>query len=226
MPAKKKTGVAQPAEGRDTRWRRPWELGDPDWETMPTSQPTYEPWRKGFPMERLEITLDSLRQSQLWLSNSLRLLADSVNTDQNERDLLVFEMREKIQSMGWHIAGLETKISELQAKRAAQEQDIKDTQNRLDTFHLRLLALERVERGTACGPSDSDSAAELRQDISDQLLRMATLLNNKHCEEPTESSLSLQARIRAAQDVARVLRSPARSVGTSRAQSPAPSVRL
>lgn len=54
----------------------------------------------GFSMDRLEITLDSLQQSQLWLSNSLRLLADSVNTDQNERDLLVFEMREKYKVWG------------------------------------------------------------------------------------------------------------------------------
>jgi len=130
--------------------------------------------------------------------------------------------------MGWHISALEDKVTQLQAQIAAQVQDsdMTDAQNRLNAFHFRLLALEGVGRGTAGGPSDSDSAAELRQDISDQLLRMATLLNNKHCEEPTESSLSLQARIRAAQDVARVLRSPARSVGTSRGQSPAPSVRF
>ena len=31
-------------------------------------------------MRKLEITLGSLRQSQLWLSNSLRLLAESAIT--------------------------------------------------------------------------------------------------------------------------------------------------
>jgi len=58
-------------------------------------------------MRKLEITLGSLRQSQLWLSNSLRLLAESVNTDHNERDLLVYEVREKVQSMGWRLSALE-----------------------------------------------------------------------------------------------------------------------
>ena len=57
-------------------------------------------------MRKLEITLGSLRQSQLWLSNSLRLLAESVNTDHNERDLLVYEVREKVQSMKYGVAPL------------------------------------------------------------------------------------------------------------------------
>jgi chromosome segregation ATPase len=168
-------------------------------------------------MGKLEVTLDSLRQSQLWLSNSLRLLADSVNTDQNERDVLVYEVKEKVQSMGWRLSALEDKVSRLQEQIAAQGMRDNQITDRLDALHVRLLALEGVQQGTAHEPS----VAELRQDICDQLLRMATLLGNKQYEEPVSP---IEAQIRAAQDVARVLRSPARSVGTSRAASPAPSV--
>jgi len=176
-------------------------------------------------MRKLEITLGSLRQSQLWLSNSLRLLAESVNTDHNERDLLVYEVREKVQSMGWRLSALEEKITGLQADIAAQTQQgiMRDRQitDRLDALDLRLLALEGVQQGH--GTTREPAAAELRQDICNQLICIATLLNNREYEEPASP---LEARIRAAREVAKVLRSPARSVGTSRAPSPAPSVRF
>ena len=116
MPPKKMSGP-QPAEGKNMRWQRPWELGDPEWETTLTSKPAYEPWSVGFSLSRLEITLDSLRQSQLWLSSSLRLLAESVNTDQGERDLLVYELKEKVQSMDWRLSALEDKVSHQAARR-------------------------------------------------------------------------------------------------------------
>ena len=143
------------------RWQRPWELGDPEWETTLTSKPAYEPWSAGFSLSRLEITLDSLRQSQLWLSSSLRLLAESVNTDQGERDLLVYELKEKVQSMDWRLSALEDKVTKLQAE-TTQAQGMRDSQitARLDAFCARrLLALEGVHqlRGTAREPA----AAEL-----------------------------------------------------------------
>ena len=120
------------------RWQRPWELGDPAWETTLTSKPAYEPWSVGFSLSRLDITLDSLRQSQLWLSSSLRLLAESVNTDQGERDLLVYELKEKVQSMDWRLSALEDKVTKLQAE-TTQAQGMRDSQitARLDAFCAR-----------------------------------------------------------------------------------------
>ena len=142
-------------------WQRPWKLGDPEWETTLTSKPSYEPWSVGFSLSRLEITLDSLRQTQLWLSSSLRILAESVNTDQGGRDLLVYGLKEKVQSMDWRLSALEDKVTELQAE-ATQTQGMRDSQitARLDAFCARcLLALEGVHqlRGTAREPA----AAEL-----------------------------------------------------------------
>ena len=89
----------------------------------------------GFFLSRLEITLDSLRQSQLWLSSSLRLLVESVNTDQGERDLLVYELKEKVQSMDWCPSALEDNVTKLQAE-TTQAQGIRDSQitARLDAF--------------------------------------------------------------------------------------------
>jgi len=86
----------------------------------------------------MEITLDSLRQSQLWLSSSLRLLAESVNTDQGERDLLVYELKEKVQSMDWRLSALEDKDTKLQAE-TTQTQGMRDSQitARLDAFCAR-----------------------------------------------------------------------------------------
>ena len=86
----------------------------------------------------LEITLDSLRQSQLWLSSSLRLLAESVNTDQGERDVLVYEFKEKNQSLDWLLSALEDKVTKLQAE-ATQAQGMRDSQStaRLDAFCAR-----------------------------------------------------------------------------------------
>lgn len=169
-------------------------------------------------MKRLEVTLDQLRQSQLWLSNSLRLLAEGVNTDQRERDLLVFELKDKVLGLTWRLNALEEKVAQVQEESLAAQSRSSGVINRLDTLERRLLALEGVASGTTREPS----AAELRQDICDQLLRMATVLGNTQLEQ---SASPLEARIRAAQDVARVLRSPGRSVDHSRASSPAPSVR-
>ena len=219
MPPKKKTHTPdEPA----AKYQRPWELGDPDWETTPTSPPKYEPWSAGFSWTRLEITLDQLRQSQLYLSNALRLLADSVNTDQRDRDLLVYELKDKVQSMDWRLLALEDKVTKLQAE-TAHTQGMRDSQitARLDALHVRLLALEGVQQlhGTTCEPA----AAELRRELCDQLLRMATVLNNRELDEP--AAPPMQARINAARAVAEALRgkSPGRSVGNSRAASPAPS---
>ena len=137
MPPKKMSGP-QPAEGENMRWQRLWELGDPEWETTLTSKPAYEPWSAGFSLNRLDITLDSLRQSQLWLSSSLRLLAESVNTDQGERDLLVYELKEKVQSMDWRLSALEDNVTKLQAE-TTQAQGMRDSQitARLDAFCAR-----------------------------------------------------------------------------------------
>ena len=159
----------------------------------------------------------------MWLPSSLRLLAESVNTDQGERDLLVYELKEKVQSMDWRLLALEDKITKLQAE-TAHTQGMRDSQitARLDALHVRLLALEGVQQlhGTTCEPA----AAELRRDLCDQLLRMATVLNNRELDEP--AAPPIQAQLRHAQKVAEALRghSPAvRSVGNSRAASPAPS---
>ena len=217
MPPKKKSGPQHSQSEEGQRWHRPWELGDPDWETTPKSRPTYEPWKETFSWKRLEITLDQLRQSQLWLSNNLRLLAESVNTDQGARDASVYEVKDKCRGIEWRLSALEERVSTLQGQIAAQGVRDKQITDRLDALHDRLLALEGVQRGTTHEPS----VTVLRQEICDQLLRMATVLGNKQYEEPVSP---MQAQIRAAQEVARVLRSPARSVGTSRAASPAPSV--
>jgi len=109
----------------------------------------------------------------------------------------------------------------LQGQIAAQGVRDKQITDRLDALHGRLLALEGVQRGTTHEPS----VAVLRHEICDQLLRMATVLGNRQYEEPV-SPIDIEAQIRAAQEVARVLRSPARSVCTSRAVSPARSVRF
>jgi hypothetical protein len=173
-------------------------------------------------MGRLEITLDQLRQSQLYLSNALRLLADSVNTDQHEWNALLHEVREKVQSIDWRLLALEDKVTKLQAE-STHAQRMRDSQitARLDDFHVRLLALEGVQQlhGTTCEPA----AAELRRELCDQLLRMATVLNNRELDEP--AAPPIQAQINAAKAVAAALRgpSPGRSVGHSRAASPAPS---
>ena len=137
MPPKKMSGP-QPAEGKGMRWQRPWELGDREWETTVTSKPADEPWSDGISLSRLEITLDSLRQSQLWWSNSLRLLAESVNTDQCERDLLVYELKEKVRSMDWRLSALEDNVTKLQAE-TTQAQGMRDSQitARLDAFCAR-----------------------------------------------------------------------------------------
>ena len=217
-PKKKQQTPDEPA----ATYRRPWELGDPDWETTPTSPPKYEPWSAGFSLSRLEITLDQLRQSQLYLSNALRLLADSVNTDQRERDLLVYELKEKVQSMDWRLLALEDKITKLQAE-TAHTQGMRDSQitARLDALHVRLLALEGVQQmhGTTCEPA----AAELRRELCDQLLRMSVVLNNRELDEP--AAPPIEAQLRYARRFAEVVRgqSPGRSVGNSRAASPAPS---
>ena len=88
---------------------------------------------------------------------------------------------------------------------------------RLHASLVGLSALEGDQRGTTHEPC----VAERRKEICDEWMRMGTALGNKQYEEPVSP---IEAQIRAAQEVARVLRSPARSVGTSRAASPAPSV--
>ena len=125
--------------------------------------------------------------------------------------------------MDWRISALGGKVTKLQAE-TTQAQGMRDSQitARLDAFHVRLLALEGVQQlhGTTCEPA----AAELRRELCDQLLRMATVLNNRELDEP--EAPPMQAQINAAKAVAKALRghSPAvRSVGNSRAASPAPS---
>ena len=215
----KKVSGRQPAE--KGRWIRPWELGD-EWEIPPTSKPTYQVWNAGFSLARLEETLDSLRQSQLWLSNSLRLLAESVNDDQHGWDARLHQVKECVQSMDWRLLALEDKVAKLQAEQT-EAQGMRDAQitARLDAFHVRLLALEGVQQ--LHGTTHEPAAAELRRDICNQLLCMATVLNNSELDEPAVSPL--EERIRAAQQVAAALRSPGRSVGNSRVPSPAPSAR-
>jgi len=168
-------------------------------------------------MKRLEITLDQLRQSQLFLSNSLRLLVESINTDQRERDTLVHELKQDIIGLRWNMDALQEKVKRLQEELLAAQ----SVNSRLDSLDRRLLALE----GVASNTQHDRSAAELRQDLADQLLRMATVLGTGRLEDSESSPSPLEARIRMAQDVARVLRSPCRSVDHSRASSPAPSAR-
>ena len=75
--------------------------------------------------------------------------------------------------MGWRLSALEEKITGLQADIAAQTQQgiMRDRQitDRLDALDLRLLALEGVQQGH--GTTREPAAAELRQDICNQLLR-------------------------------------------------------
>ena len=44
--------------------RKPWQLGS-NWEVYPEDVPPYEPWTPLIPIERLEFTLDGLRQGEL-----------------------------------------------------------------------------------------------------------------------------------------------------------------
>ena len=106
-----------------------------------------------------------------------------------------------------------------------QGAEITQFTDQLTTIMSRLTALEN--RTGDAAPTAKIAAAELRQDISDQLLRMAAVIGCR--TGPADfiaTAASIEERIRAAQEVARVMRSPlARSVAESRASSPAPSLR-
>ena len=225
MPSKKKGSQASQTQKQGQRFQRPWELGDPTWESIPATVPEYHPWKKSCSKELLEVTLDDLRQGELWLSGSLRLLAESVNEDCHARDELVYQTREQASALKMHLERLEAEVRAATVAIQEQGKAITHLSDQQGAIMSRLTALE--SRTGAAAPTADIAAAELRQDISDQLLRMAAVIGCRtgHADV-IATAASIEERIRAAQEVARVMRSPlARSVAESRASSPAPSLR-
>jgi septal ring factor EnvC (AmiA/AmiB activator) len=224
MAPKKK--ATQTAPIREVRYQRPWELGDPAWEVTPTEVPPYYVWDHNMDFERLETTLDSLRQGELWLSNSLRLLAQSVSEDTNARDELIYELRERIGSLKWRLDSIEADVKTLNVTMQAQQDTTRQLAAQLGDITTRLEHIEARQSHAPSARADSETS-ELRQTISDQLMRMAAIIGCRIPDnDPIIPSVSVAEQIRAAQNVARVLRTPPviSSIPGSRASSPAPSM--
>ena len=220
MPSKKKGPQASQTQGQ--RFQRPWELGDPSWETIPTTRPEYFPWQQSFSWERLEVTLDSLRQGELWLSGSLRALAESVNEDCHARDELVYQTQQLANALKLQLESLGAEVRAATVASLEQGKALTHLSDQLEVIMSRLTVLEN--HANTADPAATATAA-LRQDISDQLLRMGAVIGCRaRMIDVTSQGSTIEERVRAAQEVA-FMRSPlSRSVAQSRGSSPAPSL--
>ena len=219
MPPKKKGPQASQTQGQ--RFQRPWELGDPSWESIPTTRPEYYPWSQSFSMHRLEVTLDSLRQGELWLSGSLRALAESVNEDCHARDELVYQTQQLANALKLQLESLGAEVRAATVASLEQGKALTHLSDQLEVIMSRLTVLEN-QANTA---DAATATAALRQDISDQLLRMGAVIGCRaRMIDVTSQGSTIEERVRAAQEVA-FMRSPlSRSVAQSRGSSPAPSL--
>jgi len=219
MPSKKKG--PQASHTQEQRFQRPWELGDPTWESIPTTRPEYIPWLQSYEWKDLEITLDTLRQGELWLSGSLRALAQSVNDDCHARDELVYQTQKQAHDLKLQLESLGAEVRAATVASLEQSKVITHLSNQLEAIMSRLTVLEN-QANTA---DAATATAALRQDISDQLLKMGAVIGCRaRMIDVTSQGSTIQERVRAAQEVA-FMRSPiSRSVAESRGSSPAPSM--
>ena len=219
MPSKKKGPQASQTQGQ--RFQRPWELGDPTWESIPTTRPEYIRWFQSFSWKQLEVTLDSLRQGELWLSGSLRALAESVNEDCHARDELVYQTQQLANALKLQLESLGAEVRAATVASLEQGKALTHLSDQLEVIMSRLTVLEN-QANTA---DAATATAALRQDISDQLLRMGAVIGCRaRMIDVTSQGSTIEERVRAAQEVA-FMRSPlSRSVAQSRGSSPAPSL--
>ena len=219
MPSKKKGPEASQTQGQ--RFQRPWELGDPTWESIPTTRPEYIRWFQSFSWKQLEVTLDSLRQGELWLSGSLRALAESVNEDCHARDELVYQTQQLANALKLQLESLGAEVRAATVASLEQGKALTHLSDQLEVIMSRLTVLEN-QANTA---DAATATAALRQDISDQLLRMGAVIGCRaRMIDVTSQGSTIEERVRAAQEVA-FMRSPlSRSVAQSRGSSPAPSL--
>ena len=219
MPSKKKGPEASQTQGQ--RLQRPWELGDPTWESIPTTRPEYIRWFQSFSWKQLEVTLDSLRQGELWLSGSLRALAESVNEDCHARDELVYQTQQLANALKLQLESLGAEVRAATVASLEQGKALTHLSDQLEVIMSRLTVLEN-QANTA---DAATATAALRQDISDQLLRMGAVIGCRaRMIDVTSQGSTIEERVRAAQEVA-FMRSPlSRSVAQSRGSSPAPSL--
>ena len=219
MPSKKNGPQASQTQGQ--RFQRPWELGDPTWESIPTTRPEYIRWFQSFSWKQLEVTLDSLRQGELWLSGSLRALAESVNEDCHARDELVYQTQQLANALKLQLESLGAEVRAATVASLEQGKALTHLSDQLEVIMSRLTVLEN-QANTA---DAATATAALRQDISDQLLRMGAVIGCRARQsDVTLGGSTIEERIRAAQEVA-FMRSPlSRSVAESRGSSPAPSL--
>ena len=87
--------------------------------------PGYEAWAPGLPTERLQVTLDGLRQGELWLCKQFEVYAKAVECDMRARDSMledhartIYDLQELVRTAGRTI--------DLLVDRDAQLQDMKD----------------------------------------------------------------------------------------------------
>ena len=220
--------------------------------------PQYTPWSPGQPNQQLECALDGLRQGELWLCDNLRRVAEMTANDLHDREVLIEQQRERITVLEAALREQASAVQQLVARDAdllelrAQLLGAQKEQNRsiaalggqvtnfathladankqwcqrLDDLMKDVLAI----RGDMETQRLDNGGALFVNGLCDELLRMATVLRAPEIAQALPASTDLERCILAAQEVARVLRSPGSLAGgvsmpaSSRHHSPAPSV--
>jgi hypothetical protein len=215
--------------------RKPWQLGN-DWEVYPVEVPGYEAWAPGLPTERLQVTLDGLRQGELWLCKQFEVYAKAVECDMRARDSMLEDHARTISDLQ-ELVRTAGRTIDLLVARDAQLQDMKDALLDSDRSLGRQVSdLQRLAGRTECQMQEvmhdisvmkrhlenqpwDTHGAPFRDQLCDELARLAATLR-------APAPDSIEQRIAAAQHSAwRNRNSPALSVASlSRQHSPAPSV--
>ena len=213
--------------------RKPWQLGS-DWEVFPLEVPPYERWTPGFPIERLEVTLDGLRRGELWICRQLELLSTAVEADLRARDEMlrdhekhIYNLQELLRSTGTTIALLVARDAQLNDMRDALEESNRALANQVADLQ------KQVARMSSQMNEMMQASWEMKRDLERQQLDThGGLFREQLCDELVHLATTLRTppsirqRISDAQTKAyRRTLSEAGSVSCpSRPESPAPSL--
>jgi len=172
----------------------------------------------------------SLRQGELWLDAQRRLFSSYVNEDQTARDQLLEETRQQVRRLEEVVRHQNIAIADLGrqcAQLSNRQNGIEKTMRQeMDMLHSEMVQLTSDVR--ALPAPGGTKFAEFQDTLCNELQRMSIVLRVGSGPQ-LPSTHAIEQQIQAAQEGARVLRSPGQSVMGSRppslrGASPAPSL--
>lgn len=220
---------------RQPRLRKPWQLGD-QWETYPSEVPEYTPWNPGDPNQKLQEALYGLRQGELYLCAQFKVYSEAVESDLRDREVMLNAQADRISQWEQVARGMGDAVHGIRVATDKLTCELTSLAKRLTCMEQRLLfaenSMQDLRRDISSRQPEKGSQDVFQERLCDELLRLATVLRVPEliAEGPNADGGVVQ-QIAAAQHVARLLRSPARSVsgislaGSSRCPSPSPSIR-